>query len=81
MSEWLRKKILELIGDDLERIANQAYNDGCYVTSRQRQDEEVIRLQALMAENEKLREIMANHVAVTMPKVVSDIEHLSNKRD
>ena len=70
MSEWLRKKILSLIGRDIENIARDAYDEGCYVTARRNKAEEVIRLHYLTTENEKLREMMIERANMTMPEIV-----------
>jgi hypothetical protein len=63
-----------MIGRDIESIARDAYNEGCYVTQRRNRAEEAMRLQHLMAENEALRERMLDLARTQMPNMVFPAE-------
>lgn len=75
--ERQRKAILNLIGRDIEDIARDAYNEGCYVTTRQMQAAKLIEFQCLMAENEKLREVAIKQYETMMPEIKIMAEKLN----
>jgi len=79
VNEWLRKKILSLIGGDIESIAIRSYNDGCYTTERRMQVEHQIQIQALVRHNEALQKAASDCLALTMPEriIVTSAEHLA----
>ena len=67
--EKKRQQILALIGRDIDDIAYHAYNDGCYVTTKQMQAQKTIEFAQLVAENEKLREMMIEHANLVIPTI------------
>jgi len=72
MKNWIRHKILRLIAHDIERIARLSYNDGVYVTEHRMRAEKQLELQQLVAYNEKLQEVMSDHLKVCAPHLVFD---------
>ena len=69
IKKWLRQKILGLIANDIERLARDAYYEGCYVTGRQLSAQKQLEFAHLMAENEKLREMLTEKVSLHMPEI------------
>ena len=67
--EKQRQRLLSLIGRDIDNIARDAYNDGCYTTTRQMQAQKVLEFACLMAENEKLRELAIKQCEIHMPEL------------
>jgi len=79
MKNWIRKKLLELIGRDIENIARDAYHEGCYVTQRRMQAEKLLEFQQLTATNEKLRELMVERANLAVPEIISVEQGLNQK--
>jgi len=85
MSEWIRKKahkwILGLIGREIENIAYDAYNEGCYVTAKQEQAKRTMEFAQIVAENEKLREMIIERANLVMPEIVIKADDLASEND
>ena len=66
-----RRKLLSLIGRDIEDIARDAYNDGCWITEKKMRAERQLEFAHLTKENKKLRELLAERTAITMPDFIT----------
>lgn len=72
--EKRRQQLLALIGRDIERIATDAYREGCYITNKRMRAERLVELQHLMSENDHLRKMMIDRANLTIPDIILEAE-------